>query len=292
MGLRIAMEHTDHFSPGQIYVPLLRKWLEEELLRKLKARVDILRHRQILEGRLRSYDVVIFPGGGGSLLAPTFRGEEFIKRVRNFVADGGGFVGSCGGAYAACAKIVGPTRQSLITKFRKALFYSAKEIFGGAPSGMSAPFNTLGLANVVAYWPNILKFMSTGTAELLSLKGIPIPYRLANFEVSKIPHPIIQGHEGESIRITYTGGAIMDRIPQESTAPEVIPLIFFGENSLLPKAYGKLAAVCTTYGGGRVVLCGPHPELPPIFQPPYLKTSQPWFYKRMIMWAAGIEEIS
>jgi glutamine amidotransferase-like uncharacterized protein len=47
--------------------------------------------------------VLIHPGGSASKQATTL-GDEGRERVRQFVADGGGFIGVCAGAYLATAE--------------------------------------------------------------------------------------------------------------------------------------------------------------------------------------------
>jgi type 1 glutamine amidotransferase len=55
-------------------------------------------------GRLNlgAYDVLVFPGGTGSGQAKGI-GEAGAKNVREFVSNGGGYVGICAGAYLACS---------------------------------------------------------------------------------------------------------------------------------------------------------------------------------------------
>ena len=51
---------------------------------------------------LKSFDVIVFPGGSGSGQSKTL-GEAGLKNVREFVRGGGGYVGICAGAYLACS---------------------------------------------------------------------------------------------------------------------------------------------------------------------------------------------
>lgn len=50
---------------------------------------------------LADFDVLIFPGGSGSKQAAGI-GEDGREKIRKFVADGGIYVGICGGCYLAC----------------------------------------------------------------------------------------------------------------------------------------------------------------------------------------------
>lgn len=51
---------------------------------------------------LRAFDLVVFSGGSGSAQAEAI-GEEGRSNVREYVRNGGGYVGVCAGAYLACS---------------------------------------------------------------------------------------------------------------------------------------------------------------------------------------------
>ena len=59
--------------------------------------------KEVRDGALHKYDVLIHPGGSGSGQSKAL-GDEGRQRVRKFVKDGGGFVGICAGAYLASAE--------------------------------------------------------------------------------------------------------------------------------------------------------------------------------------------
>jgi cytosolic carboxypeptidase protein 6 len=69
---------------------------------KPAARVTEVEPAEIRAGILRQYDVVIFAGGSASKQAETI-GEEGRKEVRNFIENGGGYIGICAGAYLAAS---------------------------------------------------------------------------------------------------------------------------------------------------------------------------------------------
>lgn len=58
---------------------------------------------EIRDGILKDFDVLIMPGGSGSLQAKKLE-EAGCKVVKDFVRDGGGYVGICAGAYLASAQ--------------------------------------------------------------------------------------------------------------------------------------------------------------------------------------------
>ena len=55
---------------------------------------------EILDGELSSVDVLIHPGGSGSKQGNDL-GEEGREKIREYVEQGGGFLGVCAGAYLA-----------------------------------------------------------------------------------------------------------------------------------------------------------------------------------------------
>jgi glutamine amidotransferase-like uncharacterized protein len=65
--------------------------------------IKTLTAAEIRHGALDKFDVLIQPGGSGSAQAKSL-GDEGRKRVKQFVADGGGFIGICAGAYLASAE--------------------------------------------------------------------------------------------------------------------------------------------------------------------------------------------
>ncbi len=67
-----------------------------------EATTVILNGEQVATENLAAYDVLVFPGGSGSGQSKGI-GEAGLKNVREFVGNGGGYVGICAGAYLACS---------------------------------------------------------------------------------------------------------------------------------------------------------------------------------------------
>ena len=67
-----------------------------------EAKTVILSGEEIGTLNLSAYDVLVFPGGSGSGQSKGI-GEAGLKNVREFVSNGGGYVGICAGAYLACS---------------------------------------------------------------------------------------------------------------------------------------------------------------------------------------------
>src|SRR4051812_11240066 len=62
--------------------------------------VKTINAEQIRDGALKDIDVLIHPGGSASKQGETL-GAKGRETVKKFVADGGGFIGICAGAYLA-----------------------------------------------------------------------------------------------------------------------------------------------------------------------------------------------
>lgn len=74
-----------------------------ELLGKTTdVKVTKVKGKEIADGVLKDFDVVIFTGGSGHAEADAV-GEKGREEVRQFVRGGGGYVGICAGAYLACS---------------------------------------------------------------------------------------------------------------------------------------------------------------------------------------------
>ena len=65
-------------------------------------RLTHLKGADIAAGGLRGHDLVMFTGGGANSEAEGL-GEVGRAQVRDFVREGGGYVGICAGAYLACS---------------------------------------------------------------------------------------------------------------------------------------------------------------------------------------------
>lgn len=75
--------------------------ITEQLGKTPEIKVTKVTGKEIAEGALKDFDVVIFSGGSGSKEAAAL-GDAGRENVRNFVREGGGYVGICAGAYLAC----------------------------------------------------------------------------------------------------------------------------------------------------------------------------------------------
>ena len=202
------------------------------------AEVFTVTSQGIMEGVLNGFDTVVFPGGIASWVGLNKYSDSFRHAIGYFVAAGGGYLGICGGSY-----IAGKESPSIINLICN---------------------RTLMLADIWTKPPPIIGTIK----EYMEMQWhrFPVAVNIAN-----ISHPIISGHEGETVQIAYSGGAIM-----VNPGEQVTPLAFFES--------GEVAVLTTTFGRGRVVLCSPHPEAP--WEGDVGEPSLPWLYPRMAQWVA------
>jgi glutamine amidotransferase-like uncharacterized protein len=76
--------------------------ISEALTAEKGFEMSIVSAERIRDGELDRVDVLIQPGGSGSKQAKTL-GDDGCDREKKFVAEGGGFIGICAGAYLASA---------------------------------------------------------------------------------------------------------------------------------------------------------------------------------------------
>ena len=229
--------------------------------------------------------------------------------VQKFVADGGGYVGICGGANEASLGFT--ATSSLIDRL--------------------IDTSALGIANVYVNdhqdqeWQYLYK--SSGLDG-----GVPIACELSG-------HPIVTVSPTNPRLIRYEGGPGL--YEGDSTDPlhgEIVPLAIYAEEisdkapihhwekignewqqtiPIVTDVKDQFAAIATTYGDGRVALFGPHPEERPtlgygfveefpgrtkysLFQETYLyswvggdRTNWSynwWMVRRAVAWAADVPE--
>ena len=78
----------------------VQKQVEKRTHTSKRFVVEFVDTAKIRRGELRTFDVVVFPGGSSALQAQVL-GKSGRDAVRAFIAAGGGFVGFCAGAFLA-----------------------------------------------------------------------------------------------------------------------------------------------------------------------------------------------
>ncbi|MFO8133245.1 MAG: BPL-N domain-containing protein [Thermoplasmatota archaeon] len=202
-----------------------------------------------------SFDVLVVPGSGRPYVDAA--DPRWRAAVRGFVADGGGYVGICGGANLAS---MGFREQWNVNALLNV--------------------STLGIANVYVNDQQLEEWQYLWKANWEM--GMP-PVDVAILDSG---HPIFAGWSGQRRSMRYGGGPGMYPADGDcAMCGPVVPLAIYVEEpmevaplhfwrwrggweiaaNVTTDVQGQYAAVASTFGDGRVALFGPHPEKPTWF---------------------------
>eukprot|EP00658_Telonema_sp_P-2_P084056 TRINITY_DN9233_c0_g1_i5.p1 TRINITY_DN9233_c0_g1~~TRINITY_DN9233_c0_g1_i5.p1 ORF type:complete len:444 (-),score=114.79 TRINITY_DN9233_c0_g1_i5:386-1717(-) len=97
-GVRVAALQSSIHSTPEAMLDAIRN--HSEIFGEGGVVVEVISGEEIAQGKLASYDVLLVPGGDHHAMMDAMRpvGQQ---QVREFVKAGGGYVGTCGGAYLA-----------------------------------------------------------------------------------------------------------------------------------------------------------------------------------------------
>lgn len=214
----------------------------------LITRRDVMKRDTLLTRD--NFDVLVIPGSGRPYIDALQ--PQWKNHIRNFVDQGGGFLGICGGANIASRGFQEETGVNRILNH-----------------------SVLGIANIYVNNQQDEEWMYLWKANWQY--GLP-PIHIS-FVVNK--NTIFQDYKGSTRNIRYGGGPGMYPAPEASQKHgSVIPLAIYAEEpmNVAPLHYwaweggwqirenvttdikGQYAIVATSYGKGRIVLFGPHPE--------------------------------
>ena len=193
-------------------------------------------------------DVVIGPGGFGSLYTPAL----YREKIKEFVRRGGGFYGICGDSTFGSLGVTHTSRKFL--RIVNRIF----EIESITPM--------LKLANVytdASVFEPIIEdnYIFTKIDIIRSLAKLPLSR--ASIYFKKTNPPIQEPYFRRTVR-TMMGNAPLIDGPTiyRIFMPRIITIAFYlGCDEPYDRSIrGKKAIIGTTYGDGRVILSSPHPE--------------------------------
>jgi len=197
-----------------------------------------------------NFDVFIVGASAKSYLFDSFN-SKWRERVRSFVANGGGYVGICGGANLASIGYENP-KSAFQRRVNKGV---------------------LGMVNVYinddfdGEWQYLMKVGFINDSGQICIR------------VKVVDDEIFEGFEGQTFNISYGGGPSFYSVG----SGEIKPLLIYDEELMhtkpihywLPTLHGwkiwknvttdiegQWAAIETNYGTGKIFLFGPHPEEP------------------------------
>lgn len=212
--------------------------------------VSQVNEMDIILGKLKNYDAFVIGASGRQYLYGA--SNLWKEQVKKFIAGGGGYLGICGGANEASMGYENPK----------------------SPVDYMINDAVLKVANVYINddqsqeWQYLYK---TSGIE----GGVPIKCKFTN-------NPILSPSPDNPRIIRYEGGPGMYPA-NNSNLPEVEPIAFYEEEpsekapihhwykkdgewhedgTIKTDIKGQYAGIITTYGKGRIILFGPHPEEP------------------------------
>ena len=184
---------------------------------------ETLNPTDIQPGGLEAFDVVIFPGGNARRQAAAI-GADGKEIVQEFVRDGGGYVGICGGAYLATAKYDWGMALVNAKPLTGQMDIPGEEVVSITARGagiVKMELTDTG-KTVLGEWPGLLSIKYTG-GPILSLAGM-----------RALP---------EYVSLAVFRTEVWEYEPQRGTMVDT-PAIVAGR-----------------FGKGRVIIFSPHPEM-------------------------------
>ena len=205
-----------------------------QALEKMGFDMGIVTENDILDGALENYNVLII---GGGMDFCRYLGEEGCKKVEEFVHNGGGYIGHCGGAVAAVKGYQKSSHSSWLELAEVSLeleengcltaaYASGPVIYTITMPEHPVMFGYEEKISLVYWWGPI--FSSEIGKEVSVLAAISAP----SSDI-QTPNP----------EITRAAG-IMPSIEELNDSP------------------GKPAILAANYGRGKLLLASPHPETP------------------------------
>ena len=216
-----------------------------------------------------NFDLLVISASAKSYLFDGLN-PDWKANVRDFLSNGGGYIGICGGANAASQGFENP----------KNAFHRRVN------SGVLGISNIYINDNFLGEWQYLMKFgFGAFIRENITNSTYP-SYVSVNLSVEKDPENEIFSIYNQDYRdISYAGGPGMYEADiSDSKLGEIIPLLKYNEELMETKPLhywrptldgwkiyknvttnllGTYAGLATTYdSNGRVVLYGPHPEYP------------------------------
>jgi len=213
-----------------------------------------------------NFDVFIIGASADSYLVDG-QDATWKNNVRQFVGNGGGYLGICGGANAGSQGFENPQNW-----FHRRV---NKGVLGLADVYIND--------NFLSEWQYLMKF-GFGGSDFESPLGTTPSYISVNTSVANNPENTIFKEYNKNYRyITYAGGPGMyPAYKDDAKLGSLIPLLLYNEEPMITKPihywiptptgwsilknvtthlYGTYAGIATNYNDrGRVVLYGPHPE--------------------------------
>ena len=307
--IKVAVyNYPDEFNKRQVLMALRYTWKNNNEI--FSFSYDLVNLSDVLKGKLKKFDVLIIASSAKSYLVDG-QNKKWKEEIRKFVRNGGGFLGICGGAIAASRGF-----KDNFTAFHRLVNRGVLRIADVYVND-----------DLLQEWQYLFRIGRPSLSKPDDLKGPFSAFPSLNTTV--LPSSIIPvsgfrcfGWAGGPGMYAISGNVkpllIYNEEPMQ-TKPINFWLFWNGEWIKLRKIKtdikNSLAAVSTTYGKGRVVIYGVHPEYPFVFKNGTIKehigrmipmgpkqmvynyigylhnfSYNIWIVRRSIAWAAGLDE--
>ena len=198
-------------------------WLSSLVARSVLCTCETVTPENVSEGQLKRCDVILIPGGSATAKAMAL-GAKGKAAIRDFVADGGGYVGICGGAFLATP---GYGLDIVEEEYTRGEYR--------AVNGTTRPLFHRGVGTVAVE-------MTLAGSELFSTVGKQLDMQFAN-------GPILSEWKEKTLSSVVSLANYRSEMWQCDLQ----------KNTMI----GTPAIAAAKYGKGFIILFGPHPEATP-----------------------------
>jgi glutamine amidotransferase-like uncharacterized protein len=205
-----------------------------QALEKMGFDMGIVTENDILEGALGNYNVLII---GGGMDFCRYLGKEGCKKIEEFVHNGGGYIGHCGGAVAVVKGYPKSSHSSWLELADVSLELEEDGSLRGDYASGPVTYN-------ITMPEHPVMFGYEGKISLVYWWG-----------------PIFSSEVGKNVSVIATISTpspdIQTPNPEITRVAGITPFLEELNNST-----GKPALLATNYGRGKVIVASPHPETP------------------------------
>ena len=220
-----------------------------EVFSTLGFRVEYVSENEIKVGRLISdgYDVLAVPGDGstGELVA---LGEDGGAAVQEFVANGGGYISSCAGSWAGAMGSLG-WDESYYLQLINAKNWNVVEGYAGAFRKLYPGKGVMVFENINPGHP--VMWGIPETFEMVWWQGPIFEIVSSTLEYPSTAEGLVVN---QGFTDSFTAAEYYSDLPKQKREGFKDTIVYTAISQKRP------VVVSGTYGKGRVVLFGPHPE--------------------------------
>lgn len=268
--------------------------------------VDVVSVYKIILKGLNGYDVLLIPGIARHYALTGWKLTTFKNKVQNFILNGGGYVGICGGAVAASLGLYENESLSTTTLWetnmdRTALGIINAKVIQDFADPYCDPFE-VGQAAYLFYnhndqkaWGACLNISIDNTHPIF--QGYNKDYRIIRWgggpafhiegggvdvlawypddALSSTLHIWKYDRSGPEFRNFWNYIVWMTHLPGYFTRPYIDGMPDWDPTGEIVKTYikGKPAIIASEYGEGRIIVSGPHPEFSIVYHSKQLSES-------------------